>query len=358
MKSKLLKLSVAVILLAFAAGGSYHLLRHKHSHSPHDQSPIPNPQSAMFYCPMHPTYTSDKPGNCPICGMKLVPAKTKADDRKSMTEVEDRIPIVLDINQQQRIGVKTAVAEKNPLTHVIHASGKVAYDPELYSALSEYQAALSAMERTQNSPWPDVQERSKALVHASALRLKQMGLSQAQINEYTRNPESSINLLLSQGGSVWVYAQVYEYEVGLVKVGQHARISSSAYPGQTFSGIVRSLDPILSSETRSLKIRVEVPNPDGALKLEMYVDASIEVLLGTHVAIPKDAVVSTGRRTLVYVADDNGRFEPREVTLGRSGEGVMEVLSGVSENEKVVVGANFLIDSESKIQASIARSSK
>lgn len=400
MKRKLIIFGAAVVLLGVASVGSYHRSRHSHWHQD---------QSAIFYCPMHPSYTSNRPGNCPICSMKLIPAKDRQSpsirgaalqpaqvpvkrirhyrnpmnpevtssvamkDEMGMdyipvyeeivgaglqpvpASVEGRTAIILSNEKQQLIGVKTTVVTKQPLTHTVHASGRVAYDPDLYNALNEYQAARSALEKTQTSPWPDVRERGSALLRASALRLRQMGLSPSQIAAYTQNPQTSISLLLSQNGSVWVYAQIYEYEIGLVKIGQRVSISSAAYPGRVFNGIVRSLDPVLSSETRSLKVRIEVPNPAGDLKLEMYVDASIVMAMGQQLVIPRESVITTGRRTLVYVAHDGGRFEPRPVKLGRSSDQGMEVIGGVSENERVVVGANFLIDSESRIQGAVPK---
>ena len=370
---------------------------------PHDPHPAKAAATAAtYYCPMHPSYTSDKPGDCPICGMKLVqraakakptPAKenpapailyyrnpmnpeisspvpmkdgmgmdyipvyesSSADHSARQSTVSGRSSIFLDADKRQRIGLKTALVEKKTLTHSIHASGKVAFDPELYNALNEYQSALGSAQKSHGANWPELHERGNAMLSASAQRLKQMGLSQEQINAYTRDPRTVASLLYAQGGRVWVYAQIYEYEVAMVSVGQKVTITTAAYPGRTFSGVLRSMDPMLSPETRSLKIRIEVPNADGALKLEMYVEAAIAVALGTHLAMPKSAVISTGPRSLVYVTDDHGHVEPREVQIGADADGWVQVLQGVSENEHVVVAANFLIDSESRIQASHAK---
>ena len=158
------------------------------------------------------------------------------------------------------------------------------------------------------------------------------------------------------GGTVWVYDKIYEYEIGLVKPGQTARISTPAYPGQVFHGTLRAVDPILDPQTRSLKVRIEVPNPDGKLKLEMYVDAEIQVSMGRTLAVPESAVLDSGSRQVVFVDLGQGRLEPREVRLGREANDHYEVLSGLREGEKVVTSANFLVDSESKLKSAIQTS--
>ena len=153
-----------------------------------------------------------------------------------------------------------------------------------------------------------------------------------------------------------MYVQVYEYEIGLVKPGQKVAMTTPAYPGRKFYGTLKAVDPILSAETRSLKVRVEVPNPEGLLKLEMYVNAVIHVDIGTRLSIPEEAVMETGTRNMIFVDIGEGRIEPREVNLGQEADGYYELLSGVKEGEKVVTSANFLVDSESKLKAAVSTS--
>ncbi len=205
------------------------------------------------------------------------------------------------------------------------------------------------------SPWPDVKERSEALIRSSILRLRQMGLSEDQISELSSRTEDPTNLLLSdKGGSVWVYAQIYEYETGIVKRGQMMEVTSSAFPGRSFRGRVVAVDSILNPETRTLKVRGEVPNPEGLLKPEMYVDTVIHIDLGRKLAIPEEAVLKTGTRQIIFVEAGPGQFEPREIKVGGKAEDHYEVLSGVKEGEKVVTSANFLIDSESKLKSALS----
>ena len=341
------------LLVVLGAGFSGYLLsrRGPSSHAEH--------QATRYQCPMHPSYTSDKQGDCPICGMKLVPIEPTApaagDPAKTGNigvSVEGQASTVVSDQKKQLIGMKSEAVARRHLKFTVRASGSVAYDPELYNAITEHHSAMMSRESVKDSPWPDVHERAEALVRASALRLRQLGLSEAQIAAYTGKETVPTNLLLGGAdGSVWVYAQIYEYEISSVRPGLEAEITTPAYPGRVFHGTVKSVDPNLSAETRSLRARIEVPNPEGLLKLEMFVNAAIKADLGTRLALPEAALLDSGARKLVFVELGEGRIEPREVRVGREADGYYELLSGVKEGEKVVTTANFLIDSESKLKS-------
>lgn len=298
--------------------------------------------------PMHPEVTSPTPKKDDM-GMDYVPVYAEAG---AASTVSGQGNIVLSEERRQMIGMKSEPVKRRDLAVVVRASGSVAYDPDLYQAITEYREATNARKAVKDSPWPDVLERADALVRASELRLRQIGLSDKQISDIVKSSETPTNLLFGgSGGTVWVYAQIYEYEIGLVRPGQQVEITTPAYPGRKFHGVVKAVDPNLSAETRSLKARIEVPNPDDALKLEMYVDAVIKADMGRKLALPIDALVDTGVRKLVYVDLGNGRIEPREIQVGREADGYYEVISGLREGEKAVTSANFLIDSESKLRA-------
>ncbi len=353
-----------------------------------------------YHCAMHPQYTSDKPGDCPICNMRLVPIDDgsesmsqgisenggsasgqgkvmyyrnpmRADvhspvpmkdemgmdyipvyenEHSQPSSVEGQGVVKIQKGSEQQMGVAIAPVEKRDLFVTIKAPGRVAYDPNLYSAILEYQEAMKSGDKGSAAG----QAESDLTVRASKLRLRQMGLSDQQIADISQPGFDPSNLLLGQrGGKVWVYVDIYDYEAGSVKPGQRAEFASPAFPGDPFTGTVRAVDSIINSETRTLRVRVEVPNPRGDLKPEMYLSATIHAALGQKLAVPESAVLDTGMRQLVYVQTAPGQYEPREIRVGREASGYYEVKGGLREGENVVTSANFLIDSESKIRGAI-----
>jgi Cu(I)/Ag(I) efflux system membrane fusion protein len=272
-----------------------------------------------------------------------------ADEVSGSDSVAGRGLVKLGADREQRIGIKVSPVERRELFVAIRASGRVAYDPTLYSAILEYQEA----NKRHSAGSSEEQNESEQTLHASRLRLRQMGLSESQISAIAEPNFDPSNLLLGQsGGSVWVYIEVYDYEASLVKPGQRVELTSPAFPGQPIVGVVRAVDSIVNSETRTLRVRAEVPNPRGELKPEMYLSAQIQAALGKKLAVPVSAVLDTGLRQLAYVQVSPGQYEPREIRVGREASGFYEVLSGLKEHENVVTSANFLLDSESKIRAS------
>jgi Cu(I)/Ag(I) efflux system membrane fusion protein len=316
---------------------------------------LPKGKPLYYRNPMHPEVTSPVPTKDDM-GMDYVPVYA---EEGTASTVSGQGAFVLSEEKRQLIGMKSVPVEIRDLSVIVRASGRVAYDPDLYHAIAEYSEAAKARDAVKESPYPDVHQRADALVRASELRLRQIGLSEEQINAIAGSTQPPTNLLFGgPGGTVWVYAQVYEYEIALVKPGQSVELTTPAYPGRKFRGIVKALDSILSSETRSLKARIEVPNPEGLLKLEMYVDAAIKAGIGRTLALPESALMDTGERQLAFIDLGAGRIEPREVRVGREAEGYYEVLSGLKAGEMVVTSANFLIDSESKLKSTPAVKAK
>ncbi|MEW6629511.1 MAG: efflux RND transporter periplasmic adaptor subunit [Pseudomonadota bacterium] len=160
---------------------------------------------------------------------------------------------------------------------------------------------------------------------------------------------------LADVSTVWIVADVPEYELGAVKVGAVATIRVRSLPGQTFSARVALIYPQVTKETRTTRVRIEIPNPDGLLLPDMYAD--VEIGSGSNapvVAVPDSAVIDTGRRQVVILDKGEGRFEPREVKIGLQGGGFTEIRNGVAPGERVVVAANFLIDAESNLKAALS----
>ncbi|MBI4114975.1 MAG: efflux RND transporter periplasmic adaptor subunit, partial [Candidatus Omnitrophica bacterium] len=229
----------------------------------------------IYYCPMHPTYTSDRPGDCPICNMKLVP-KQKVEGKAPMGAEGDvsKIPghamVHIPTDRQQIIGVKLGVVEKRKVAKEIRTSGKVAFDPDLFTAQQEFISALQGVQKAHSGPYHEPKERAQALVEATRVRLRLLGMSDLEIAELEKGGTQDRNLILppaiqaslsSKQGFVWVYAAIYEYELSFVKVGMSVKARVPTFPDQEFSGAINALDPVLDPTTRSIRIRARVENP-------------------------------------------------------------------------------------------------
>jgi len=151
-----------------------------------------------------------------------------------------------------------------------------------------------------------------------------------------------------------LYADVYESDLPYVKAGQNIEAVTVSLPGEVFKGVVKSLDPVINPKTRSARVRAVIRNDRNFLKPDMYLNAKIKIDRGEKLSVPESAVMDTGTLRIVFVAQEDGFFEPREVSLGAKTEDFYHVKSGLSEGEKVVSSGNFLIDSESKLKASLS----
>jgi Cu(I)/Ag(I) efflux system membrane fusion protein len=329
----------------------------------------------VFQCAMHPQIVRDEPGDCPICGMRLMrrdaaelaladgdaaPAAEPAPQVHAAAspgtssapvaalapaEVAGRAPFVLTRERQQLIGVKRGTVERRALALEIRAPGRIAYDPALYQALGEYREALRA------AGGQGAHTGGDAMVRAARLKLRQQGLSEALLRDLVAGADP-VELLLP-GASAWVYAQIFESDASLVTAGQTVRITTQSYPGRTFTGRVVGVDPIVDATSRTVRARIVVASDGATLRPESLVDARIDVPLGDTLAVPRDAVLNSGEHRIVFVVRGAGSFAPREVQLGRTAGAWVEVRSGLDAGDEVVTSANFLIDSESKIRAAL-----
>jgi hypothetical protein len=374
-------------------------------------------EKVTYHCPMHPNYTSERPGDCAICGMKLVktqPRSTSDSQRASMkmpeapkeftlkellamkpgeicllhkckmgtcmiamTEefarlgkcphcgedlgiiIKDFLPkgrgsLALSPEKQQLIGVKTALVKKMPMTKTIRTSGRIAYDPDLYQAEEEYIQALEAANKAKTGTIEEIKVQALTLVDSAKTKLKLMGLNDALIQDIEQAGKPDRSLLYAQAGQpVWLYATLYEYEVPLVKVGEPVTVDSQSLPGRVFQGAVQAIDSVLDPTTRSVRVRAKLENSDGILKPEMYVNAALQINLGEVIAVPSESVFSSGEQNIIFISKPGGLFEPRAVTLGVKSDSDQEIKSGVTEGESVVVSGNFLIDSESQLKGAL-----
>ncbi len=150
--------------------------------------------------------------------------------------------------------------------------------------------------------------------------------------------------------SVWITADIYEFELPLVKVGDPATVQLAYFPGRQFSTRIDYIYPVLEGDTRTAKARFSIPNQGGLLKPQMFTNVDLKISLGRRLAVPPDAVINTGVRRIAYVDKGDGNFEPREVMTGVETDQLVEIIAGLKAGDKVASAANFLIDSEAKLK--------
>jgi len=414
----------------------------------------------VYQCPMHPSYTSDKPGDCPICGMTLVPVTSNGSAggaagssgprrilyyRNPMNPSAtspgpmkdemgmDYVPVYSDEGQAgagrqgnvpglaavditpervQLIGVRTARVERSALSGQLNLVGFVTpdesrlrrvqirvsgwirqlyvnqtgarvraaqplmsiYSPELFQSEQEYLINKGGSEPrsgiAQGTPDP-----------AAAERLRLLGVPDDEIERLDREGKASTQLVLRSPVSgtvlergvvegqyvsadtplltvadlsrVWVMVDLYEMDMTRVHVGDLARFTTDAMPGRAFDGRVEVVYPTISNETRTLKARLALANPEGALRPGMYGRVSVSARGVRALSVPAEAVVNAGEHTYVFIAHEGGHFEPRMVWTGLPEGDRVQILKGVAEGDTVVSSASFLIDSESRLKAAI-----
>jgi Cu(I)/Ag(I) efflux system membrane fusion protein len=255
------------------------------------------------------------------------------------------------------------------------------YSPELVATQEEYLLALKSKQDWSKSPFAEVSEGGNLLADSARRRLKLWDISDAQIKalEDSREPKKTLTLyspftgyvlekMVNKGrfvdagmalykiadlSVVWLIADIYEYELPFIRLGQQAAIHLPYYPGETFTGKAIYIYPALDPQTRTAKIRFEFANPKDKLKPEMFANVEITVHVGNKLAVPEGAVIDTGIRKLVIIDKGSGYLEPRDVKLGPKVGDFFEIIDGLKEGERVVTSANFLIDSESKLKEAV-----
>jgi Cu(I)/Ag(I) efflux system membrane fusion protein len=423
----------------------------------------------MYQCPMHPTVIQDHPGDCPICGMKLVkvatptaaigqhpsatpgataerrllfyrspmdPKRTSPTPRKDEMGME-YLPVYedetahaappvaglatidIDPSRQQLIGLRTVEVTRTKLggarrtvgrvvvdeTRVAHVNLKVAgfveriyvdfigkqvqrgsplftlYSPELLAAQDEYLLALRARgvlgsanisPSGENDTLVNAARRKLELWDVPAKTIDQIEQTRQTVKTVTfYSPVSGVvtkkdvvrGMKLDAGAmpyeivdlsQVWVVADVYESEIRFVKEGMPATLTLNAFPNREFAGKTVFIDPMLDPISRTVKVRVTFPNPTKELKPEMFGEVVLKGSPHEALTIPEDAVINSGTGHVVFVAINDGKFQPRLVQLGDTDGNQVEIVSGLTLGERVVTRANFLIDSESRLRASLA----
>ena len=401
MKASALK--YCLVGLAIAAAGTAGGFWLGQQGSSHDQMPAAKSEDRQvlyWYDPMVPTQRFEQPGKSPFMDMELVPKYAGAE--------QDTTALSVPAQAIQNLGMRTSAVVRAVLPSGIDAVGSLAYNQREVATLQARSAGF--VERVYGRAPGDVmpagtpladllipewsaaqlefiavlQSGDARLVDATRERLRLLGMPKGLVDHVQRNrkPKALQTLVTPIGGellslevragmavsagqdlarlnglsSIWLDAAIPESQAAAVQLGAQISASLTAFPGQTLKGRVIALLPSADVQTRTLTVRSELPNPDGKLRPGMFASVRLNsadeqpVLL-----IPSEAVIRTGKRALVMLAEGEGRYRPLEIQVGREADGRFEVLAGLSEGQAVVTSGQFLIDSEASLQGVMAQ---
>ena len=412
-----IKLLIRLLIIAALSGGAgWFAARHWPARPPEAR---PDGRRILYYqSAMHPWIKSDKPGKCTICGMDLVPVY----QGEAGFDVAPGL-VTLSSNSITVINVQTDTVRRRLLRRTLRVAGTIEEDDTRHRVLSAYvEGRLDRLfvnyvgaEVTESQPLAAIysptllnaereylllvsqssepaapREERARLIEAATLRLKRLGLTEAQIAALARKPESELQteILAPMSGTVvarnvyegqyvkegdklfeiadfstmWFRFDAYERDLPWLRVGQRVEVTVPAVPGKVYPAQITFIDPNLNDPTRSAKVRVEVPNPvveqDGRPRRELYhrlyAEAAVKVDLPEVLAVPRSAVLSPGPQPVVYVDKGGGAYEQRAVRLGRAGDDSWEVLEGVSDGERIVTEGNLLIDAQAQLNRSVS----
>ncbi len=367
--------------------------------------------------PMDPTYIRNGPGKSPM-GMDLIPVYEDEGNEKSSEGMVRIDPVtVQNIGvRTETVGkrtlsrtIRTVGIVEYDEKRVIQVHSKVEgwieklyadftgqavkkdeilleiYSPQLVSSQEEYLVALELKEKLGKSSYSDVAEGAESLLKSAKKRLDYLDVPPHQIMElekhrkilktlHIHSPGKGIVIKkhIKEGGyvkpgmpiytiadisKVWIHADIYESELPWIKMGQDVKMTLSYYPGKIFKGKVSYIYPFLEAKTRTIKVRLEFDNPGWQLKPDMYANIEIDSLISKSViALPVEALIRSGERNVVITSVGGGKFLPKNVIVGmESGDGYYQIKEGLEEGDVVVTSAQFLIDSESRLKAAIAK---
>ncbi|BDU73145.1 efflux RND transporter periplasmic adaptor subunit [Mesoterricola silvestris] len=374
----------------------------------------------VFYrSPMNPSLTSQVPMKDEM-GMEYVPV-FEGDLQGEGKGTDTHAAVTIDHERQQLIGLTTTKVVEGPVSGELRAVGRVVvdetrvrkvnvkvdgfveklyvdflgkpvtkgtplfslYSPEFVSAQREFLLALKTQKalaggtmqtsggdlleaaRRRLSLWDVPKEAIEHLestgevLRALTLRSPISGVVTAKnVVEGARITPADIPFEITDLSSVWVQVDIYEAEIARAKVGMASDLTISTYPGKVFKGRVAFVDPLMDPKTRTARVRLEVPNPKGELKPEMFGEVVLRGQGHKGILVPLDAVLDAGTSKVVFIALGDGKFEPQEVTVGAGAGEKVEVLSGLKPGDEVVTRANFLVDSESRLKAALAHMSQ
>jgi Cu(I)/Ag(I) efflux system membrane fusion protein len=396
--------TVVLLAAAFGAGWFTHV---NTSAIPAKGTPAPAERKVLYYqSAMHPWIKSDKPGRCTICGMELTPVY-EGTQGSAGSALDGRGDIVsLTQSQVHVMNVQTSEVKVQPLMKTLQVAGVVDDDERRHRIISAYVdgrvdklfANHHGAEVTAGEPLAQIY--SPALLQAereyrqvtgdlkknTALRLRQMGLTQGQIDALGTKPgdELESQILAPLSGTVvehnvyegqyvtagekmfeiadfsvmWFQFRAYEQDMPWIRIGQKVEVTTPSVPGKVFTGEITFIDPNFDEKTRSTQVRVELANPEvnGRRELlhKLYADGAVKVETPDLLTVPRSAVIQTGPDAVAYIDKGNGAYARALVTIGRHGDQLLEVRSGLKAGDKVVTNGNLLLDGQSEMNRTFA----
>lgn len=394
------QVAIAVVVIALAGAGGMYFVKKREGAAMKETS-TGEDKILYWYDPMKPEAHFDQPGKSPFMDMQLVPKRASENgDAEGIVEIDPRMV--------QNLGIRTAKVERGTFSQRVDAVGSVDVDERRVVAIEsrasgwvedlQVRAVGEPVKKGQRIAGvysPDLfaaqQElalaaRSKdaELISATRQRVMLLGISPAQIESILRSgkPERQVAVIAPTDGvvtelnvrqgqqvmpgtplmrvadlsQIWVTVEIPELQGGWIAQGRRAEARLSAIPGKVFEGKVEYVYPSLETQTRTLHARISIPNPEGALKPGMFADVA---LFGgprdNMLLVPSEAVIRTGERDVVILAEGDGKFRPAAVKVGDDRQGQTEILEGLDEGETIVVSGQFLIDSEANLRGALAR---
>lgn len=361
--------------------------------------------------PMLPTFRSDKPGKSPM-NMDLIPFYEDEEDKTSGVKIDPVMTQNIGV-KTEKAGKRSLTREIRAIGRVAYDERKVTnihtrydgwietmyvnfvgqevrenepladiYSPQLVTTQEEMLLAIKYQQTLKDSTFPDISKAAESLLESTRRRLELFEVPQHQIEELLKNkvimetmhlhshfrgfvikrnvfpgmfikPDMPLYSIVDLS-NIWVLADIYEYELPWIRLGQTAEMSLSYQPGKSYKGKITYIDPLLDPTTRTVKVRLEFDNPKWELKPDMYANVVFKSVVSVEgLSVPEEAVIHSGERNVVVVRLPSGGFESRNVQLGVQAKGYYQVLSGLKAGEEVVTSSNFLIDSESRLKEAL-----